>query len=114
MVGGPASIVVKNPNVHWTVLEGEAVLVNLENGFYYNLNKVGTAIWELLDAERPLSEVLSSLCSRFDVPDSKARADLEQIIETLTREQLVEHVAEQAKDPKASKTPIQASLEGGG
>ncbi len=40
-------IISRSPEVQWTVLDGEAVLLNLENGVYYTLNGVGTKICQL-------------------------------------------------------------------
>ena len=34
-------IIIPHPDVHCTVLDGEAVLLNLKNGHYYTLNRVG-------------------------------------------------------------------------
>ncbi|HXO41147.1 MAG TPA: PqqD family protein [Thermoanaerobaculia bacterium] len=82
--------VARNPNVHWTILEGEAVLVNLENGYFFTLNQVGATIWELLSEERTLDEVLMAICARYDVAEHSARADLMNFINMLNHEQLVE------------------------
>ena len=82
-------IVTKSPNVQWTVLEGEAVLLNMDNGHYFTLNRVGTAMWELLTAEQPLGDILAALCARFDVTEEVARKDLTELITRLCREDLL-------------------------
>jgi len=80
----------RSPDVNSTVLDREAVLLNLENGVYYSLNPVGTAIWESLNGDRSLEEVLSALRERFDVPNDVARDDLEALVARLRQEGLIE------------------------
>jgi hypothetical protein len=76
-------------DVHCTILEGDAVLLNLDNGHYYSLNKVGTAIWEYCDGIRSLQDVLKHICDRFEVGEERARADLLSISSQLVKEQLL-------------------------
>ncbi len=76
-------------DVHCTVLDGEAVLLNLENGHYYSLNRVGSAIWEHCDGKRTLEEILHEICQRFDVGEDRARGDLLAITSQLLKEELL-------------------------
>ncbi len=76
-------------DVHCTILEGEAVLLNLDNGHYYSLNKVGTAIWECCDGSRTLQDVLMHICERFEVMEDQARKDLLIISSQLIKESLL-------------------------
>lgn len=79
----------RGENVQWTALEGEAVLVDLETGVYFTLNRVGSAIWEQLDGERDLGGVLAALCDRFDATREALAADLRSFIADLERERLI-------------------------
>lgn len=81
--------VARNPDVHWTVLDGEAVLLNLQNGVYYTLNRVGKTIWELFTGDQPLERILSALCERFDVTEDVAREDLIALVTRLRQEKLI-------------------------
>ena len=82
-------VFVQNPHVHWTVLEGEAVLLNLDNGVYYTLNRVGTVIWELFTGHWSLATILARICERFEVTREQARADLETLVTRLHQEGLI-------------------------
>ncbi len=76
-------------DVHCTILEGDAVLLNLDNGHYYSLNRVGTLVWEYCDGSHSLEEALTHLCDRFDVEEDRAKADLLAISSHLVNEQLL-------------------------
>jgi hypothetical protein len=43
----------------------------------YTLNKTAAAIWDWLDGERDLSQLLVLLCGRFQVEEGTALRDLE-------------------------------------
>jgi hypothetical protein len=73
-----------------TVLEREAVLLNLDNGRYYTLNRVGTMVWELITGDRPLAAILSAVCRHFDVSEEVARQDLVALVARLRQEQLIQ------------------------
>lgn len=76
-------------DVHSTILEGEAVLLNLDNGMYYSLNQVGTVIWELCDGRRTLADILEKVCERFEVDGEQARQDLLAISSQLIEQKLL-------------------------
>ncbi|MCA9461964.1 MAG: PqqD family protein [Nitrospira sp.] len=76
-------------DVHCSILEGEAVLLNLDNGMYYSLNRVGTAIWELCDGQFTVSEILARICDRFDVAEEQAKQDLTVIASQLLEQHLL-------------------------
>lgn len=80
--------IVGSPDVQCAVLDDEAVLLNLQNGHYYTLNRVGTTMWELL-AGRTLREVLDEICRRFEVDRERAHDDLVALVIRLEAEGLV-------------------------
>ncbi len=84
------TIVTPHPDVQSSLLDDEAVLLNLHTGFYHSLNPLGTTIWTMCDGSRSLQEVLTSICSRYEVPEETAKHDLLQLMTQLNQEGLVE------------------------
>ena len=84
------TFITPSPDVHCTVLDEEAVLLNLENGLYYTLNRVGTATWELFTGDKTLSEIHGAICSRFEVAEDRARNDLVALVNHLGQEGLIQ------------------------
>jgi hypothetical protein len=91
-------IIAKNGDVSWRSIEGNCVLLHLVSGVYYTLDSVGRFIWESLDGEKPLADVLKEVLDRYDVEETKAREDLLEIVDDLLREELALTVE---KDPQA-------------
>ena len=70
-------------------IEGEAVVLNLDNGFYYSLNQLGTEIWELSDGTVSIQEIIQRVCEEYEVTYEQARDDVLELMEDLVREGLV-------------------------
>ncbi len=85
----PERICRRNPDVAWTAVDGEAVLLDLASGYYFSLNGVGTAIWEWLDGERTLGDVHQAMCRRYEVGTDTAWEDLAALVHRLNADKLV-------------------------
>ena len=71
-----STVLCPSPDANFSILDGEAVLLNLESGYYYTLNQVGTVIWQLIDGVRTLHDIQKALCDRFEVSKEQANNDL--------------------------------------
>ena len=64
-------------------LEGEAVILNLESGIYFGLDKVGTRIWSLLQEDGSLRRAFEAVQQEYDVAPEKLEGDLLRLVEEL-------------------------------
>ena len=71
------------------VMDGEAILINLSNGIYYSMDKVGGLIWEMVEERRSLEEMVARVVASYEVSEEQARADVERLMEELVQENLV-------------------------
>jgi hypothetical protein len=72
-------------------LSGSTIILNHREGFYYELNEVGTAIWEQLKLNGTnIVELKRLILNEFDVDDQIAESDINKIISELLNEKLVE------------------------
>ncbi len=79
----------RNPDISWTTLGGETVLLNVDNGFYYTLNDVGSVVWEQFSGDQPLSDILTVIQEQFDVEEDVVREDLNALLTMLRHEKLI-------------------------
>ena len=84
-----AQRVVRAPDVLSRVLDGEAVLLDLESGTYFGLNDVGTRVWELIGAGMTLGEIRAALLAEFEVAPEVLERDLESLVTALNARKLV-------------------------
>ena len=57
-------------------LEGEAVLLNLDNETYYGLDDVGTHMWAVLTTSPSIATALAALLEEYDVAPDQLEADM--------------------------------------
>lgn len=65
-----------SPDIQVRVLDGEAVLLNIQTGAYFGANKVATAIWQHYAEGLSLGKVVESIIERFEVEQPRAEADV--------------------------------------
>jgi hypothetical protein len=71
------------------VFDGEAIIINLENGLYYSLAGVGCEVWMLIEGESTVGEMATIMADRFAISRDVVLADLERVCSQLQEEGLV-------------------------
>lgn len=71
------------------VIDGEAIIMNLSNGLYFSMDRVGSAIWEMVEAGLSVEEMGSALGARYEVSRDVLDADVSRIVAELLAENLV-------------------------
>jgi Coenzyme PQQ synthesis protein D (PqqD) len=70
-------------------LDGDAVVLNLENGLYFELNPVGAHIWSLLQEGQSLTQICDTLVAEYGVDRDVCSADLISLVQDLREAGLV-------------------------
>jgi hypothetical protein len=70
-------------------VNGETVLLNLEGESYFGLNEVGTRIWQLLQVEQSVADMMSTLTDEYDVSREQLENDVNDLLGKLTDAGLV-------------------------
>ncbi len=70
-------------------LEGETIIINLETGNYYSMNKTGTVVWNQIGLQRPLSEIVNTLFTQYNAAPDVIEKSLLTIIELLEKDDLI-------------------------
>jgi hypothetical protein len=87
------SIPIPNPDILSRLIEDEAVLVMPKQGQVKVLNEVGAAIWELVDGDRNIQQIIEGICAQFDVDHVNAETDTLNFIADLIDREIVEIAA---------------------
>jgi hypothetical protein len=77
-------------NVLVSIIEDEAVLLNLESECYFGLNRTGTAMWTALTSAESVEVAYEHLAGTFDVDAEALRSDMNTLIGQLLEHGLVE------------------------
>lgn len=90
---------VPSEDVVYRDVEGELIIVPLtrevgegeERDAVFTLNETGRAIWDRLDGQRSLEDVVVDLAAEFDAPPGKIETDVLGLVgELVKRKMLVE------------------------
>ncbi len=76
-------------NVLAKVMDGEAILINVSTGAYYSLNGIGTLVWQWIEKEISLQEMVNGLARDHDVDRKILLADVLKLLGMLEEEGLV-------------------------
>ncbi len=79
----PAHVIVQD-------VEGESALLNRQSQRCFDLDEVGTAMWNALTTSASLQEAYQTLLARYDVAPDVLRRDLQQLVEQLLAAGLLE------------------------
>jgi len=76
-------------NVLFQELDGEAVLLSLDEGCYFGLDELGTRIWKLIEDNLDESQVVEKIVEEYDVEPDQARQDLDKFLGDLEESGLI-------------------------
>jgi len=72
------------------VVAEEAILIHMDTGAYYSLNRVGTEFWNILDGEQTVQQHACTLAQKYSVDQAMVLNDLLELAAKLKAEDLVE------------------------
>lgn len=84
--------IIRNLEIDDTNIDGETVMMDIENGEYYALNEVGTRVWELTKEKIKINNIISTLLEEYDVNENKCRESIISFIERLYCNDLIKFV----------------------
>lgn len=73
-----------------TELDGEKVMMNLELGKYFALNSVGSRIWDIIEEEIQVKDVVEILLKEYNVDKKQCEESVIKYLGLLENEKLIE------------------------
>ena len=70
-------------------LEDEVVILDVPSGRYFSLNAVGVVVWNRLEHDATIDELVGAVTAEFDVDEVTARRDIEVLLRSLLDEGLL-------------------------
>ncbi len=71
-------------------IDHECMILNLNTGTYYCLNRVGSRAWLYLMEYRCLDQTLESMLTEYDIPREMLLKDLQELVSQLKSQGLLE------------------------
>jgi hypothetical protein len=76
-------LICRNDNSLASKLDGEVIMLDPDKGTYYNLNRVGSFIWDFLEKPASLDDICRKVRARFEVSEEVCRTDIIQYIKQM-------------------------------
>lgn len=104
-MNGKNRFTINSQTVAAKVLDNEAIIINLETGIYYSMEKTGGLIWKMFEDGCSLEEIGTTLSRQYDVSADRALEDVKRITSELVQENLLlpSELEHSGKNPE---TPI--------
>ena len=84
------TILKRKQNQLFSEIDGEVVMLSVENSEYYGMDAVGSRIWQLLEKEISFKNLIETLQDEYDVSEEQCKADTLTFLEQLFEKKLVE------------------------
>jgi hypothetical protein len=93
-------------NIMHETIDGEVVVVNLENGTYYSLDAVGADVWGRLADGASIATLVENIATRYDTESGRITAGIEAFVRRLADEKLIVPVTDApAGHPASTDAP---------
>jgi hypothetical protein len=86
---GPDTIISRIVEVVAAEMDGEIVMISIENGKYYGMDSIASRIWELIEVPKSVAEVVRILGEEYEVEQQQCQADIFGFFDCLHKEGLI-------------------------
>lgn len=83
----------KNENIAWRIIDGEIVLIPLEESSSVKkinvFNETATRIWELIEGHNSIAGIIKKLVNDYDVDYTEAELRVKEFVDNLSKKNLI-------------------------
>ena len=69
-----------NSDIIWSIVDGEAVLLDTSSGHYFSLNPLATEIWTYLQTGDSVPEIVRTIADKYSVEKEIVGRDVSELI----------------------------------
>jgi len=97
---------VSGPHIVSEIIDGEAIIIDLNTGSYYSLQDAGAEIWAGVQDSLRVSEIVGRLQSRYEAARDTIRNATTDLLEQLESEALITSNDARSDDRGAAPDPL--------
>lgn len=75
-----------------SLIGNEVVMLDVQSGFYFGLNSVASKIWQMLEVERTVNDIVEQLIDIYDVDYDTCFADTNDLIVAMLEKNIIVEV----------------------
>ncbi len=81
--------IILNQELLQSEIDGETIMMSIDNGKYYGLNTVASRIWEIVKEEPVFSEIIEKLLNEYDIDKQQCESETKEFLNNLYENKLV-------------------------
>jgi len=85
----PDTVLQRKGDLLFNEIDGEVVMLSIENSEYYGMDKVGSRIWELLEKPMTFKEIVARLRDEYEVTEEQCVSDTLAFLNKLQDKKLI-------------------------
>ncbi|QQS53241.1 MAG: PqqD family protein [Candidatus Competibacteraceae bacterium] len=82
-------LLTRNPNLVAADIDGDLVMMSVEQGEYFGITGVGSRVWKLLATPTTVADITRVICAEYAVEEAQCQADMQGFVEELIQLGLV-------------------------
>ncbi|MDR1156582.1 MAG: lasso peptide biosynthesis PqqD family chaperone [Bacteroidales bacterium] len=79
----------RQPDMVFTHIDDEVVMMSIETGEYYGLNPIASRIWELLEKPQTFDQLIDRLTQEFNIDKVTCQKDVMKFLGQLMEKKLL-------------------------
>ena len=84
-----STIVSRSPSVLTAEIDGEVVMMSIEQGQYFGLDDIGSDIWKRIEPPCAFADLIERLAADYDADRAKIAVDVPALLETMAERDVV-------------------------
>ena len=79
----------RNEGIVQAQIDGETVMMSIENGEYYGLDTIASRIWELIEKPLTIQELNEQLQNEYDVSPEQCQSDVDKFLGEMVENKII-------------------------
>ena len=84
-----STVLTRNPDVAYRIYDGQATVVLPGRSEINVLNEIGSLIWDRIDGERTVGQILEAVLDAYEIDSEQARSDMLDFLSSLQEHGMV-------------------------
>ncbi len=84
-----AQFSINQPPITYENIDGEVIIINLNNGYYYSLHHVGAVIWSLIESRTTQLEMIDLIAHHYNRSKQEISSMIISFLDELQAEDLI-------------------------
>ncbi len=69
------SVIIRNPEIIHSVMDDEVVMMSVDQGAFFGVDKIGSHIWNLLENQTKVEDLIEILVLHYEVEPELCKTD---------------------------------------